>query len=139
MKVIDIMYKIANGEEVPKKIIYEDEIYSFRKDLNDYQNEYGTYADDITHFKYLFENPYGADYKEFFNQEVEATEEGGEIEKLKKLLDQANTKNLELIEAINKQEGLIEKAIRFINETTEYYSDGVNEELLQMLKGSDKE
>lgn len=102
MKVIDIMYKIANGEEVPKKIIYEDEIYTFRKDLNDYQNEYGTYADDITHFKYLFENPYGADYKEFFNEEVEATEEDEKIKDLQervnkaiKILDIYGTSNYE--------------------------------------------
>lgn len=83
MKVIDIMYKIANGEEVPKKIIYEDEIYTFRKVLNDYENEYPAFEEGIDKYKYLFEDPYGKDYKEFFNEEVEIIEEDKKIEKIK--------------------------------------------------------
>ena len=150
MKVIDIMYKIANGEEVPKKIIYEDEIYSFRKDLNDYQNEYGTYADDITHFKYLFENPYGADYKKFFNEEVEATEEDYDRNVEQLLYDKINAEQEveRLNNIINELENYIKVELKNVipmwNLETHYsfgestiYEYILNK--LQELKGSEKE
>ena len=37
MKVIDILNKIANGEEVPKKIIYDGYIWEYDKLSNDYE------------------------------------------------------------------------------------------------------
>ena len=36
MKVIDLLNKIANREEVPKKIEYEGEIYEFNKNIHGY-------------------------------------------------------------------------------------------------------
>lgn len=38
MKIIDILNKIAKGEEVPKKIKVSDEIYKFSNDDGDYYN-----------------------------------------------------------------------------------------------------
>ena len=38
MKVIDVLNKIAKGEEVPKKIKVSDEIYKFSNDDGDYYN-----------------------------------------------------------------------------------------------------
>lgn len=87
MKVIDLINMIANGEEVPKRIIYEDEIYNFRKDLNDYQNEYPSFEEGINKYKYLFEDPYGKDYKEFFNDEVERASEEDKIKRAIKILN----------------------------------------------------
>ena len=37
MRVIDLLNKIANGEEVPKKIKYDDQIY-YMVGNNDYEN-----------------------------------------------------------------------------------------------------
>lgn len=42
IKVIDLLNKIANGEEVPEKIKYEDNIYTYFKKTEDYIN----YADE---------------------------------------------------------------------------------------------
>lgn len=38
MKIIDLLNKIANGEEVPKKIKYNGEIFTLRDDKDDYAN-----------------------------------------------------------------------------------------------------
>lgn len=101
MKVIDLIYKIANGEEVPQKIIYEDELYEFREDLHDYENEYPDFEAGIDKYKYLFEDPYGRDYKEFFNDELEIIEDK-KINKIKQLNNVASCK--ELIELEDKQQ-----------------------------------
>ena len=37
MKIIDLLNKIANGEEVPSKIMYQDKIY-YMVGNNDYEN-----------------------------------------------------------------------------------------------------
>ena len=37
MKLIDLLVKIANGEEVPEKIKYNNCEYKFNKDRNDYE------------------------------------------------------------------------------------------------------
>lgn len=39
MKVIDLLNKIANEEELPKKIKYSGHIYKFDETRNDYENE----------------------------------------------------------------------------------------------------
>ena len=36
MRVIDLLNKIANGEEVPEKFKYEDMTYIYRYDLREY-------------------------------------------------------------------------------------------------------
>lgn len=75
MKIIDLEYLLANGKEVPLAIIYEDEIYKFKKNLNDYENEYADFEEGLNKYRYLFENPYGKDYVNFFNDEVEILED----------------------------------------------------------------
>lgn len=42
IKVIDLLNKIANGEEVPEKIKFEHSIYTYFKETEDYVN----YADE---------------------------------------------------------------------------------------------
>ena len=64
MKIIDLLNKIANGEEVPKKIKYRDWLYEFEKDCNDYFCIYDSLL--------CREND---DVRQFLNDEVEILEE----------------------------------------------------------------
>lgn len=43
MKVIDLYVKIANNEEVPKKIKYKNIIFSIRKEKDDYVSKNGSW------------------------------------------------------------------------------------------------
>ena len=79
MKVIDLLNKIANGEE-PKKIKYNGNVYEYE--------EYGYFSDDIG---YIFDKYYPSG--KVLNDEVEIIEEDKKIEKL-------NDNDLEL-ETIN--------------------------------------
>lgn len=63
MKVIDLLNKIANGEEVPKKIIVDRLYYEYDKNV-DYKNDN----------KYLFDN-YLQINEEDMNKEIEILEE----------------------------------------------------------------
>ncbi len=80
MKVIDLLNKIANGEEVPKKIkvgiseFYKNSKYTINNDY-DYENDDGTYLTD-----YLGEFDYITNY---LNKEIEIIEEEQDIEELK--------------------------------------------------------
>lgn len=79
MKVIDLLNKIANGEEKPKKIKYDNTIYEYNEQY-DYKNE-------------LQINYYSIDKGEDFfnnvlcyslNDEIEIIEENKDIRKLPK-------------------------------------------------------
>lgn len=70
MKVIDLLNKIANGEEVPKKIKKENNIYSFNDEWNFYQLE-NTWGGTALHFN--LDN---------LNDEIEIIEEPKKIEKI---------------------------------------------------------
>lgn len=83
MKIIDLLVKIANGEDVPKKIKYEDTIYYFNTEEKRYLKEnlmsWIGLCDD-----YLLDV--------ILNDEVEIIEEDNEIEylhfhDLKELID----------------------------------------------------
>ena len=96
MKVIDLLNKIANGEDVPKKIKYYGYVWEF---LNN--GVYSSYwFNDIELQDYLDGN-----ILENLNDEVEIIEEDKEIEYLrnqdfyiKKVGDKVN----ELIKAVNE-------------------------------------
>ena len=68
IKIIDLLNKVANGEEVPKKVKFDDKI--FEHDNDDYviKSEYPDVSDD-----YLFDNICAN--KEELNFEVEIIEE----------------------------------------------------------------
>ena len=68
MKVIDLLNKIANGEEVPKKIKFEDYIYEYNIKEEDYYNE--KYCDGILDSIALFSQ---------LNDEIEILEEEKKI------------------------------------------------------------
>ena len=128
MKVIDLIYKIANGEEVPQKIIYEDELYEFREDLHDYENKYPDFEAGIDKYKYLFEDPYGRDYKEFLNDEVEVIEEDKKIEELF-IRERAN----DIL--IGRNEKISYATSSLVNKEL---ADKINE-IIDFINGSDKE
>lgn len=73
MKVIDLLNKIANGEEVPKKIKVNNDIYEYRSYM--YCTEKANYQDieDYLFGKWNFN---------ILNEEVEIIEEDKKIEKL---------------------------------------------------------
>lgn len=49
MKIIDLLNKIANGEEVPKKIDYNGEIFIYNETLKRYVHEINKYSDSSTY------------------------------------------------------------------------------------------
>lgn len=71
MKVIDLLNKIANGEEVPNKIKYKDIIFDYKKEKGDYESEEGQFFLDWVEL-----NKYG------LHDEVEIIEDK-KIEKIK--------------------------------------------------------
>ena len=68
MKVIDLLNKIANGEEVPKRIKISDNYYHFDIDDSDYYN-------DIDNKATLIENIYLHNAYVWLNKEVEILDE----------------------------------------------------------------
>ena len=101
MKVIDLLNKIANGEEVPKKIKYNDLEYELDKEQDDYMLVYAGLLDDINTFNQL-------------NDEVEIIEEDKKIEMLPMIeedelyvayleINQTRRKINEIIDYINKE------------------------------------
>ena len=80
MKIIDLLNKIANGDEVPKMITSsdieecEDMIFIYDKDMQDYKTKDGDF---------FFETAFNKGYP-VLNLEVEIIEEEKEIEPLDK-------------------------------------------------------
>ena len=72
MKVIDLLNKIANGEEVPKKIFYLDKIWYWDIKAQDYVE------DDKRLFNYYIVD----ELMDSLNDEVEIIEEDKKIKKL---------------------------------------------------------
>ena len=80
MQVIDLLNKIANGEDVPKKIKWRDKIWTYNNKDQDYE------INDIDLLGYGFCNHRTLD---FINDEVEILEEEKKIpEKLKNYYDE---------------------------------------------------
>lgn len=70
MKIIDLLNKIANGEEVPKKIKWQGQIYEYSNfERFYYQNGFSMYRDFYTEGNCL-------------NDEIEIIEEPKKIEKI---------------------------------------------------------
>ena len=74
MKVIELLTKIANDEEVPKKIKYEGRIWEYDASVQDYMD-----ADIV---QYLFAKMFGMETERVLNCEVEIIEEDKKIEKI---------------------------------------------------------
>ena len=68
MKVIDLLNKIARGEEVPKRIKYKDEIRVYVDDDKDY---YCSGSRDYYLFFGVLHKGSGAEFKKALNDDVE--------------------------------------------------------------------
>ena len=105
IKVIDLLNKIANGEDAPEKIKYEGQEYELQM-----SNDYLPYNNSF----YLFENIFkGNEIGHILNNEVEIIKENKSIEKLKEIQENnclsryPNNKELmnkinELVKEVNK-------------------------------------
>lgn len=74
MKIIELLIRIANKEEIPKKIKYSSKIWELEEHNGDYKNE------DTYLFEYLFKY---INTKTFINYKVEIIEENKKIEHCK--------------------------------------------------------
>ena len=117
MKVIDLLNKIANGEEVPKKIKVGDYIWNY--------DEIDFRANDDR--GYLFE-VHTRINEEDLNEVVEIIEEDKKIEKLKQRTDTGLfgsmvNDEISVAEAINKQANYISDIVDKINEIIDYLEE----------------
>ena len=104
IRVIDLLNKIANGEEVPKKIKYENTTYTFHEripKIYGFVDEQGTYLEEQYYITSVL------------NHEVEIIEEDKKIEKIEDIYAvdhkwQSENNNMftnkinELIDEVNK-------------------------------------
>ena len=74
MKIIDLLNKIANGEEVPKIIKLNGNIYDYEPESQDYYNR------SNLRYKYLFDEWFHI--SKVLNNEVEILDEPKKIEKI---------------------------------------------------------
>ena len=107
MKIIDLLNKIANGEEVPKKIGYnkleetENNVYTYSKKEKDY-----IYLDEFAENEYFFEQIFNSTIMDL-NDEIEVIEEiieeEKEIEKIDfRTLNTQKEKNRVMKDTINQ-------------------------------------
>ena len=107
IKIIDLLVKIANGEQVPEKIKYENKIWEYDVYSNDYKGE------DIWLFEELFE------YRrtiEFINDEIEIIKEPKKIEKIKSNGDEFYSDYIDAWINKNKTDAYCEFLMNKINE-----------------------
>lgn len=86
IKIIDLLNKIANGEEVPKRIKYKGIIREYNADDKDYRSYEGN--EELYLFYGVLTSKTGEKLKESLNDEVEILDEPKEdkIEKLNDIL-----------------------------------------------------
>ena len=89
MRVIDILNKIANGEEVPEKIKVDDKYYCYDE----------TDSAEFYRYRTILEDELLTDYANL-NDEVEIIEEDKKIEKL--TASSTNMFNQALVDKINE-------------------------------------
>ena len=113
MKIIDLLVKIANGEEVPKKIKYKGIIREYDNTDKDYITR------EIGEEFYLFYNVLksgtGDEFKTELNDEVEIIEEDKEIEEVHFITEHDS---FSIIDQYELQE-TINKLIRAVNKLKE--------------------
>lgn len=104
MKVIDLINKINNNEEVPKKIKLDNVIFEFDKDKEEYIHKFDDWCSETILFKAMNENTYFI--QDLLKIEVEVIEENKEIEELSidEIDNKVTLKNKinELVRAVNK-------------------------------------
>ena len=103
MKVIDLLNKIANGEEAPKKIKYNNETFTIREEKDDYVSEKNLFTDRYS----LLD----------LNEEVEIIEEDKKIKQI--TIDDEIIHENTVLTDIGLQRNLIKLTIK-INEIIDY-------------------
>ena len=102
MRVIDLLNKIANGEEVPKKIKYRDKVWEY---LSTMRGKGYQYCATLQGWRSLQEEIY---LEEHLNDGIEIIEEDKKIEKIYELNNESDEfkvlrqKINEIIDYINK-------------------------------------
>ena len=132
MKVIDLLNKIANGEEVPKEIIYNNGVYVYddKDDVMDYYLNEDSYLNSYNNNYYLFENELNhTGLCQGLNEEVEIIEdtpkEDKKIEKMIKLNNISNSSDITALCTMQWENNkIIEKKI---NEIIDKINGGENE------------
>lgn len=112
MKIIDLLVKMANGEEVPRKIKYDGIKFEYSESYNDYVSYTEISSIKIFLIDKIFKKNIKPDI--LLNDEVEIIEENKKIEHCLKtdrlLCDKAEMEHLrtkidELIDEVNKLKG----------------------------------
>lgn len=121
IKIIDLLNKIANVEEVPKKIKYENKILYYDDEDNDGNNYNAT-------FNYYDEKGYDALINgwigQYINDEIEIIEESNKIEKLNIELNKFDENKVNCYRATNLECDIALK----INEIIDYINNGEKNE-----------
>ena len=109
MKVIDLINKINNNEEVPEKIKFDNTIFEFNEDKKEYIHKLDDWCSETLLFKAMNENTYFI--KDLLKAEVEVIEEKKEIEKLEIL---ESDRKVMAVFVINNREK-INELVRTVN------------------------
>ena len=83
IKIIDLFVKIANGEQVPEKIEYDNKVMKYDHNKQDYKGYYSNGNGDYL-FQFLFDKCRNTEH--FINDYVEIIEEPKKIEKINEIL-----------------------------------------------------
>ena len=126
MKIIDLLNKIANGEEVPQKIIYKDNEYKWERNTDYRKGDIFLFTEECI-------------CQTFLNAKVEIIEEEKEIEKLDvALLGQCdNWLRCPTNEATKQDVELNPYIIDNIRENTLYFQRKINE-LIETINSINK-
>ena len=106
IKIIDLLNKIANGEEVPKKIKWENIIYAY----SEYDKDYLEYPFSDEEYKGLFDMRNNI-LTQFLNDEVEIIEEDKKIEKEDLFKIDASMSKASLVAWQKANNGILKKKI----------------------------
>ena len=112
IKIIDLLNKIANGEEVPKKILLNGIVF-------EYQGDYYLYKDEDKKEHWLFSASYTDKYtwlENFLKAEVEIIEVPKKIEKIKSNGDEFYSDYIGTWISKNKTDAYCEFLMNKINE-----------------------
>ena len=107
MKAIDLLNKIANGEEVPKKIKYLTTTYTLRSNGNYYGEDGESYYQNGLYYQMIGSSR--------LNEEVEIIEEDKKIEKIDLILDEQFS-NDELQAYIKETQEKVNEIIDYLEE-----------------------
>ena len=111
IKIIDLLNKIANNEEVPKKIKYKDNVYYLGKNIVDLHTYQTKRSNTTRKLSLIIDNEYLN-----LNDYVEIIEEPKKIEKIKSNGDEFYSDYIDTWISKNKTDAYCEFLMNKINE-----------------------